>query len=532
MAQVSGILDNAQRFLRDATRGQDGTIWTRAELLTYLQDGYREILSRAHCTHRLIALPTPPRHTMTITYPWERRYTLGGTARQWTYSGYDERRQFTSLWEVERGAGLTPQGAHTAVTQLWELAYVAEVDQHYRFILPKDHDHILGLWHDHEPLAPITTRELDYQDDAWYRRQGDPLWWAPAVTGVRAYEIYYIDVTANQAYAIDSLYGTMRYPSGARTYTAETADGVTHGWAYTTPAEAQAWMTSRTDFDARLATTQRSALPAEMNQNYTPIHEWTIGNGEYRCTQPWEVDPNNSTATGFQRGQFPWAISHGSHAPQATTRPVGEGVLSGIGLRITRATEQGYYCTQPWEVERHHGVDAAEFTAGETVGTAAWERNYGAANVEDLQVGAPRQIISPDRQYWPENGWSDPLGVIRSWQSSVDALLAWDVVTPHTPTLLDDRVCEPEMLPAPTHKYLTYYVLAKAFGRQGEGHESNLALHFQGRYLRVLRLMQRLKDVTWRDQHFQRQSDRLRRGRIPVPQLPPDYPRVPWTTPV
>ena len=535
MPQVSSVLDNVQIQLHDGAIGQDGTIWSRDELLLWLQDGYRQLLSRSKSTHRLMALPVPPRHTFNFTHDWERNHLMGGTGRQFTYAGYDNRRQFTSMWEVERFEGLTPQTSFASVTQLWELAYASESDTHYRFALPKDHEFLLGIWYDHDPLAPISIRELDYFDEAWYRRQGDPLFWSPGVTGVRTYEIYYIQVPSTQAYALyDYLYGTARYMSGDRTYTPSTADGIQHNYAYTTNADAQALRTPRRDFLPRAAITTPGEIGGDhQNQNYMPFYTFTLdlGNG-YRGTQPWEVAPNSSTATGYRLGQFPWEKDHGATVPSQTTKPVGGGIMTGIGLRITKAAKNNYYCTQTWEVERHAGVAAANRTDGETIGTYAWERDYGAENVGDLPLGVPRMMSSTERQYWPEDGWTDPVGVIRSWQSSVDSLLIWDVVGVHTPTLLDDRTCTPEMLPAQLHKYLGYYVLSMAFNRQGEGYDPNLAGHWELRWQRAYRLMNRLKEPTWRDQQFRRQPQRGRRGRVPQPTLPPDYPAVPWLNPL
>ena len=447
MATVKTLLDRAQRHLADAqTIGEDGVIWTRAELLAWLRDGYRTFLARTEAAKRFVVLPVPPRHSFSITYPWEQRHVQGGTLRHWTFTSFDGRRQTTTLWELESREGLTPQTHHTCITYLWELAHISQdIDQHYRFALPRHHQNVYTVWHDHERLEALTTRELDRLDSAWYRESGEPLWWTPGLGDNRTFEVYEVETEYVQSYQQTSLFGIARHFSGDRTYSVheESSKLTTWRFAYTNSGE---------------------------------------------------------VADGF----------------------------SGTGLRITRqATEDGFTGTQIWEREMQQGLTT--FSTGQIVGTFPWESTHGAANVGGLPVGVVRRVTSPDRQYIPQDNWRDPLGTIRSWHSSDQNLLVWESVSPDVPDLQDTTESVPDMIPAQLHKYLLYYVWSWAFNRQGEGYNPNLALHWQQRFNRAVPLMQRLDNVAWRDVHYQRETQRQTRKKIlPQPQLPPEFPAVPW----
>lgn len=441
MSSVSTILNDVQRELQDAeVLGTDGMLWTRAELLNWLRDGYQRLLAQSQGQRRLRAFDMPPRTSFSYTYPWERQHLQGGTGRQVTYSTYDSRRQVTTLWEIESRAGLTPTEHYTSVTQLWELAHVDDIDAPYRFHLPRHHEKVNALWWDHKRLNPVSVRELDALDTAWQRQDGEPFWWTMGTGETRSLEVYEVQTDYQQAYEHGD-WGVVRTASGDRTYTQTTT--ANHAWAYTTSGE------------------------------------------------------------------------------------VGGAFLSGgAGLRITQDAVNGYQGTQLWEKEMLDGETT--FTDGVTIGTAVWEAEFGATNVGVLPLGTTRAVSSPDRQYWSQDTWRPALGTVRAWNGSDGAMLVWETIIPILPDLVDAANSTPEMVPERLHKYLRYYVLFQAYDQQGEGYNPNQALHWQHRWLRGVRLMRRCIDVTWRDMRFRREPITRTRRMVPSPQLPSDYPRVPW----
>lgn len=442
---VAAILDRAQHHLRDAESiGSDGLVWTRSELLSWLQDGYRLLLARTRQARQFTILDVPPRFSFAYTFPWERQHLQGGSGRQWTYPSHGSQRQTTTLWETEQRAGLTPLAGFTTVTHLWELAYTStQVDHHYRFALPEAHDQLLSVWHDHERLVPTTMRQLDRLDTAWYRVEGEPLRWTPGLDQVGTFEVYEIETEYQQSWEQrNGFYGVPRAPSGENTYT------VSH-----------------------------------------------------------------------QAGLSSWAYAY------ATDGEVADG-LSGVGYRFTQTAVDGYQGTQAWELDMLNSETT--LTGGSIIGTYPWEADHGATNVGSLPVGLLRSASSADRQYLAQPSWSAPLGTLRRIRSSEENLLVYHAVTPSPPDLEDTHTCTPEILPAPLHKYLTYYVLSFAFNRQGEGYNPNLALHWQQRFERGVRFLRKLGELAYRDVQFKRQPVGRRPGRIPQPQLPSDYPAVPW----
>jgi hypothetical protein len=131
-------------------------------------------------------------------------------------------------------------------------------------------------------------------------------------------------------------------------------------------------------------------------------------------------------------------------------------------------------------------------------------------------------VESPDRQYWPQEAWQAPWGTVRAWASSTGNLLLWHVLLPDATLLASDT---PAMVPSPLQKYLRYYVLSRAFGRQGEGFDGSLAAHWEHRWLRGIRLLRRLGDSAQADRAYQRRATpRLERGTPRAPRLASLYP--------
>jgi hypothetical protein len=519
---VSTDLDSVQLLLHDA-----GAIWPRSELLLWYNDGYRQVLAQAQGTRDFTVLTVPPRVTMVTTHPWEKRHTLGGTSRQWTYPTLS--RQYSSQWEVEREADLTPQAWYTNTTQLWEALYATgTVDQYTQFALPRPHERIAALWFDHALLDPLTVRELDTAWTAWYRQQGDILYWAPGISQAQAIEVYRTPAVDGQVYALSALDGLPRdITSDIRTYTVE--GGQANRYAYTTDGDGEALCAQYTVFACVSAYTDHGSINAyysdlaDLHPDLLPTSLWTLTSVRHdrKCTYAWEAgagtetEPNNG-----RRGQFPWACVHGSNVPPASQSPAGRGILTGLGWRFTSDAVGGFHCTYTWEVERHQG--ATSFTDAATVGTYAWESAHGAQSVS-FGVGVLRGIDSPERQYWPQDAWGAPWGTIREWGSSEGNLLLWHCVVPEHALRETDH---PLMVPPQLQKYLRYYTLARAFGHQGEGYDGSLSLHFDARFKRAFPLLQRLGDASDREkvlqrgpQHGGRQATQARR-----PTLSPTYP--------
>ena len=74
MSTVGDDLTLIQERLHDG-----GTLWPRAELLRWLNDGYRELLAKSGAFSRLLPLDVPGRHTYAVSHDWETRHTSGGT---------------------------------------------------------------------------------------------------------------------------------------------------------------------------------------------------------------------------------------------------------------------------------------------------------------------------------------------------------------------------------------------------------------------------------------------------------------------
>ena len=84
----------------------------------------------------------------------------------------------------------------------------------------------------------------------------------------------------------------------------------------------------------------------------------------------------------------------------------------------------------------------------------------------------------------------------------------------------------PVLIPAPLQKYLRYYVLSRAFGREGEGQRLDLAQHYEARFQRGAQLLKRFGDSAHADRVFRRQEPNLGRGRPPLVRLPSEFERI------
>jgi hypothetical protein len=156
------------------------------------------------------------------------------------------------------------------------------------------------------------------------------------------------------------------------------------------------------------------------------------------------------------------------------------------------------------------------------------DRTYSWVSVDGdtIPYGLVRRITSPDRQYWPrlDTSLSVPTGRAGWFASSAAALLVLEVRVPEIEGLTPQD--EPALLPAQMGKYLRYYTLARAFGRQGEGFNPSLSAFFAQWYNRGIALMRILHQVARKDRQVARDPQGYTRRRPPRVRLPADYPAV------
>lgn len=308
MITVGTDLDTIQARLHDGA-----VIWSRAELLRYYNDGYREILAKSGAFSRLLPLDVPGRHSYAICYAWETRHTSGGTWWFPMLACYNATREATSQWEVEHLDGVTPTASLTGLTMQWERAYITSTDRHFQFGLPSDHERIRRLEWNNRALFPVAVREFDEVDDAWMRRVGEPRWWTVGVGAVKSVEVYEITTSYQQAYQlIDANTGIPREISGDRTYAIEVDSyNPSNAYAYATQGDKDALV---------------NALPvllSGMGYRFTDEpNDKTLGFVVF----PWELEQfNDGDATTIQttpayQSMFTWEAEFG-----------GETITFGIG---------------------------------------------------------------------------------------------------------------------------------------------------------------------------------------------------------
>lgn len=189
---------------------------------------------------------------------------------------------------------------------------------------------------------------------------------------------------------------------------------------------------------------------------------------------------------------------------------------------IVTKTTDAYEALDDETRERNpvHGI-ARRLTGSRTYSSVI-EGESGAT----LPFGIIRRVTSPDRQYYArtDSPRRNPIGKAYKWGSSSGALLVLDAQVPDRGTLTEDD--EPVLLPRQMQKYLRYYVLARAFNRQGEGYNPNLASFYQQRFSRGIAFLNSLHQLSRRDSRTAKDTQ-TRTGRRPRRvQLPADYPRV------
>lgn len=539
MGHVKDILDRAQRWLHDAEPiGFDGTIWTRAELLDWLHDGYRRLLAESQATRRFHVLDVPGRFAVSMTQEWEARCAVKvGTFWRWTHAAATGGYAASSFFEVEQLEGTCPTTrASEAVTQPWEKSQLNTAYQPYRFALPRDNERIVKLWHDHQLLHPVATRELDDMETNWISLEGEPVAWTLGTGRNRTVEVFEIQTHDTNNYVqLHNPRGMPRRFSGSRSYAASPASGLpAWGYSYTTPGDSDALTRPGYRLEPVYGLTfawELAELPAG-----TPAVSWPVdymaNDPALGCvsSQPWEYHegggPYLDTLTlNGTRGTFPHERKDpdGVWGPFSVPRCVAPPRLAGYGLRLTQDAVDGVSPLFAWEAEQLAGETPT--TAASLVGTQQWEHAYGAAEVWP-PLGAVRQISSPDRQYIPleTTQRNTPLGVVKLVQSSHDNLLLLQVVGPAIAPLTEDD--DLTLVPSQMHKYLRYYVLARAFNRQGEGHQPNLAAFYLARFERGVQLLRTLGNLARRDRQYVRAPLTPSARRPARVRLPSTYPRV------
>lgn len=244
---VRTIIDSTRSLLHD--RADDDTPnWSDDELLRWLNDGYRDLLTTSHAVVRPYQLDLPGRTTYAGVQEWEDRHAPG-TFRRFTTPVESRHAQVTYLWESEQLAGgltangvaVEPTASNTCVVQLWErTALDVDIDDHFRFALSKTHERPLRAYWDSKRLMGISTKEHDLRNTEWWKEGGEPFYWSQGVGREQSFEVFEVVTDYHQSYFLRDLdAGIPRHFSSdtdERTYGVE-AEPMGWDYAYTNGAE-------------------------------------------------------------------------------------------------------------------------------------------------------------------------------------------------------------------------------------------------------------------------------------------------------
>lgn len=223
---VETILDNAQSVLHD-----DGAVWPRSELLSWLNDGYRQLVAQSRSVVRPFQIDVPGRHTWAATEEWEDRHAPG-IFRKFSMKCDSGAIKCTYRWEAEMMEGMESTTSDECATYLWERAYsTLNNDNRFLFILSKAHEMPVKVYWDNKRLIGASSRELDMLSTEWWQQPGQPVFFFPSNGGRDgSYEVYQMVTSYNQGYDLKEMEnGIPRTFAGERTYGA--LSGVDR-WAY------------------------------------------------------------------------------------------------------------------------------------------------------------------------------------------------------------------------------------------------------------------------------------------------------------
>jgi hypothetical protein len=267
---------------------------------------------------------------------------------------------------------------------------------------------------------------------------------------------------------------------------------------------------------------------------------WTQGVGRNRTMEIYEILTGDAQSYAYRSGPYGFARTFSgsrTYVNRTEATPLiaygyttnGEGVrsgLSGMGRRWTRDPSTSIYAAFAWETQWLTTHIATGVTSAVAM-TAPWEARF-AGKAPIFPLGHAQHISSPERQYlgYPPSGVATLWGVARTWGSSANNLILLEVIGPEIPDLQEEET--PELLPPQWLKYLRFYVLARAWSREGEGRQLVLAAYAQERYQYGVKQLQRLSWLSHKDQELARATEAMpvERRRPQRPRLPSTYPRV------
>lgn len=271
------------------------------------------------------------------------------------------------------------------------------------------------------------------------------------------------------------------------------------------------WWTNGT---GRVNTVEIYEIKTDYQQSYAPLDYEDFGFARYFSgSRSYQVESTVSNAYGYT------SSGDGQALDLATSS-----LLTGLGWRFTLAGSNAAatFCTHAWEKELVEGSTTFSSSPG-YVCTYHWEYIFLNQTPPAFGVGTIRSIESEDRQYWAQNASNSAAfyGGIRQFQSSDEALEVWHTVVPRVDLGENDT---PDLLPSQAHKYLRYFVLAKAFGRQGPGMQLALSQLYMSQFDRGVKTWKRLTNVAKDDMTMQREAVAgVGRTRLPLVRLPATF---------
>jgi len=268
---IEAELDKVQSVLHD-----NGTVWTRAELLRWFNDGYQEFVARGQGETRWQVMDVPGRVAYSMTYAWEDRHANGATTWRALLPTMNQRYDVSTFWEVEHLGNVTPSKTLDGFTQLWERSHSDETNRHFRFVFPKDHDRIKQILFDDQPLRAVDTRTLDASHDDWMRDSGDILFYTLGLGRLKSIELYELETEYRQGYELIGADGIPRRLSGDRTYTEAIEEPalVSNTWGYTNDGEQEALSWHDSNHAGSALPSLGRKLTRSPTSTYHPLHEW------------------------------------------------------------------------------------------------------------------------------------------------------------------------------------------------------------------------------------------------------------------